>query len=53
MFFNIFFSRNTGLQWFQLNFGAGNFRGRRSGTSALRILLRLTAVKVAASGSIS
>ena len=33
------------LQWFHLNFGAGNFRGRRPGTSALRMLLRLTAVK--------
>ena len=30
--------------WFHLNFGAGNFRGRRPGTSALRMLLRLTAV---------
>ena len=27
-----------------MNFGAGNFRGRRPGTSALRMLLRLTAV---------
>ena len=34
------------LQWFKLNFGAGNFRGRRPGTSALRMLLRLTAVKL-------
>ena len=33
------------LQWFQLNFGARNFRGRRPGTSVLRMLLRLTAVK--------
>ena len=33
------------LQWFHLNFVAGNFRGRRPGTSALRILMRLTAVK--------
>ena len=33
------------LQWFQLNFGAGNVRGRRLGTSALRMLLRLAAVK--------
>ena len=41
-----FFSRVTPfLQWFQLNFGAGNFRGRRPGTSALRMLKRLTAVK--------
>ena len=32
------------LIWYQLNFGAGNFRGRRPGTSALRMLLRLTAV---------
>ena len=29
---------------FQLNFGAGNFRGRRPGSSALRMLMRLTAV---------
>ena len=35
------------LQRFQLNFGAGNFRGRRPSTSALRMLLRLTAVKYA------
>ena len=35
------------LQWFQLNFGAGNFRGRRPGTIALRMLLRLTAVNPA------
>ena len=35
------------LQWFHLNFGAGNFRGRRPGTSALRMLRRLTAVLVA------
>ena len=33
------------LQWFQLNLGARNFRGRRPGTSVLRMLLRLTAVK--------
>ena len=33
------------LKWFHLNFGAGNFRSRRPGTSALRMLLRLTAVK--------
>ena len=32
------------LIWYQLNFGAGNFRGRRPGTSALSMLLRLTAV---------
>ena len=31
--------------WATLNFGAGNFRGRRPSTSALRMLLRLTAVK--------
>ena len=41
-----FFRVTPVLQWFQLNFGAGNFRGRRPGTSALRMLLRLTAVKV-------
>ena len=40
-----FFRVTPVLQWFQLNFGAGNFRGRRPGTSALRMLLRLTAVK--------
>ena len=40
-----FFFRVTPiLQWFQLNFGAGNFLGRRPGTSALRMLRRLTAV---------
>ena len=33
------------LQWFKLNVGAGNFRGQRPGTSALHMLLRLTAVK--------
>ena len=38
-----FFRVTPVLQWFQLNFGAGNFRGRRPGTSALRMLLRLTA----------
>ena len=32
-----------------MNFGAGNFRGRRPGTSALRMLLRLTAVKLSPS----
>ena len=37
------------LQWFHLNFGAGNFRGRRPGTSALRMLLRLTAIKALSS----
>ena len=36
-----FFRVTPVLQWFQLNFGAGNFRGRRPGTSALRMLLRL------------
>ena len=42
---SIFFFRVTPvLQWFQLNFGAGNFRGRRPGTSALRMPMRLTAV---------
>ena len=41
-----FFLVTPVLQWFQLNFGAGNFRGRRQGTSALRMLLRLTAVNV-------
>ena len=35
------------LIWYQLNFGAGNFRGRRPGTSALRMLLRLAAVSPA------
>ena len=40
-----FFRVTPVLQWFQLNFGAGNFRGRRPGTSVLRMLLRLTAVK--------
>ena len=35
------------LQWLQLNFGAGNFRARRPGTSALRMLLRLTVAKLA------
>ena len=39
-----FFPVTPVLQWFQLNFGAGNFRGRRPGTSALRMLVRLTAV---------
>ena len=39
-----FFRVTPVLQWFQLKFGAGNFRGRRPGTSALRMLLRLTAV---------
>ena len=42
---SIFFRVTPVLQWFQLNFGAGNFCGRRPGTSALRMLLRLTAVK--------
>ena len=42
----IFFRVTPVLQWFQLNFGAGNFRGRRPGTSALRILLRLAAVNI-------
>ena len=39
-----FFRMTPVLQWFHLNLGAGNFRGRRPGTSALRMLLRLTAV---------
>ena len=39
-----FFPATPILIWYQLNFGAGNFRGRRPGTSALRMLLRLTAV---------
>ena len=39
------------MQWFKLNFGAGNFRGRRPGTSALRMLLRLTAVKARVAAS--
>ena len=39
-----FFPVTPILQWFQLNFGAGNFRGRRPGTSTLRMLRRLTAV---------
>ena len=39
-----FFLVTPVLQWFQLNFGAGNFRGRRPGTSALGMLLHLTAV---------
>ena len=42
---HFFFRVTPVLQWFQLNFGAGNFRGRQLGTSALRMLLRLTAVK--------
>ena len=41
----IFFRVTSVLQWFEWNFGAENFRGRRPGTSALRMLLRLTAVK--------
>ena len=47
-----FFFRVTPiLQWFQLNFGAGNFLGRRPGTSALRMLRRLTAVCSAANAT--
>ena len=42
---SIFFPVTPVLQWFQLNFGARIFRGRRSGTSVLRMLLRLTAVR--------
>ena len=45
-----FFRVTPVLQWFQLNFGAGNFRGRRPGTSALRMLLRLTAVNLVPRG---
>ena len=41
-----FFPVTPVLQWFQLNFGAGNFRGRRPGSSALHVLRRLTAVSV-------
>ena len=40
-----FFSRNNGSAIVSIKFCAGNFRGRRPGTSALRMLLRLTAVK--------
>ena len=43
-----FFPVTLVLQWFQLNFGAGNFRGRRLGWSALRMLRRLTAVSLRA-----
>ena len=39
-----FFPLTPILVWYQLNFSAGNIRGRRPGTSALRMLLRLTAV---------
>ena len=38
------FSRITGSAMVSINFGAGNFGGRQPGTSALRMLLRLTAV---------
>ena len=40
-----FFSRNTGSPQVLIKFWRGNFRGRRPGTRALRMLLRLTAVK--------
>ena len=43
-----FFRVTTVLQWFQWN-----FRGRWPGTSALRMLLRLTAVKSAVNGPVS
>ena len=41
----LFFRVTPVLQWFQLNFGAGNFRGRLPGTNVLRMLLRLIPVK--------
>ena len=43
---DLFFPETPVLHWFQWNFSAGNFRGQRPGTSALRMLLRLTAVSV-------
>ena len=41
-----FFRATLVLQWFQLNFGAGNFCGRQPGTSALHMILRLTSVNL-------
>ena len=41
---DLFFPETPVLHWFQWNISAGNFRGQRPGTSALRMLLRLTAV---------
>ena len=46
-----FFSHDTGSAMVSLKFCVGNFRGRRPGTSALRMLLRLTAVKADAGES--
>ena len=43
-----FFSHDTDSAKVSLKFWRGNFRGRRPGTSALRMLLRLTAVKTTA-----
>ena len=43
-----FFSRNTGSAMVSVKFWRGNFRGRLPGTSALRMLMRLTAVKAQA-----